>query len=171
MAFSRRRRSAGGALPADQRLKHQVTRACGLVEAMMFDVAAWLAGAERPVTPELNPNYLFNELRRFPRPRDRMTYYVSEELLESWGDVMDRWLGYGSRLQPHLGNRLALMVDGLGGPGPVKASFRFSNHSVILVGDRRQYCSGDWQVTVELSPNLKRIETCLLRPAGERPGS
>jgi hypothetical protein len=136
----------------------------GLVEALMFDVAAWLAGAVEPVTPELNPEYAFNELRRLPLPRDRMSHYLSEPLLDSWGEVMDRWLEYGLRLQPYFGNRLELTVDELGGTGPVKATFRFSNRSIILVGERREYCGGDWQVTVQIGPDLKRIENCLLRP-------
>jgi hypothetical protein len=169
MGFSRRGRASGGTAPIDRRLKHQVASVCGLVEALMFDVAAWLAGVEQPVSPELNPRYPFNELRRLPRPRDRMAGYVSEGLLGSWGEVLDRWLAYGSRLQPHFGHQLALVVDGLGGPGSVKATFRFPNRSIILVGDRREYCGGDWQMTVEISPNLRRIETCLLRPASEGP--
>jgi hypothetical protein len=139
----------------------------GLVEALMFDVAAWLAGAVEPVTPELNPGYVFNELRRLPLPRDRMSRYVSGVLLDSWGEVMDRWLAHGLRLQPHFGNRLALTVDELGGPGPVKATFRFSNRSIILVEERREYLDGDWQVTVQISPDLKLIENCLLRPVSE----
>jgi hypothetical protein len=139
----------------------------GLVEALMFDVAAWLAGAVEPVTPELNPGYAFNELRRLPSPRDRMSHYVGEGLLDSWGEVMDRWLEHGLRLQPHFGNRLALAIDELGGAQPVKATFRFSNQSIILVGGRREYLDGAWQVTVQISPDLKQIENCLLRPVSE----
>jgi len=165
MPFSRHGQPS--APQVDRRLKHQVARVCGLVESLMFDVAAWLAGAEQPVTPQLNAGYLFNELRRLPSPRDRMRHYVSEDLLESWGEVMDRWLAYGARLQPHFGHRLALLIDGLGSSGPIRASFRFSNRSIVLVDGRRDYCSGDWQMTVEISPNLKRVEACLLRPARE----
>jgi hypothetical protein len=139
----------------------------GLVEALMFDVAAWLAGAVEPVTPELNPGYAFNELRRIPSPRDRMSHYVGEGLLDSWGEVMDRWLEHGLRLQPYFGNRLALAIDELGGPQPVKATFRFSNQSIILVGGRREYLDGAWQVTVQISPDLKQIENCILRPVSE----
>lgn len=167
MAFSRRRQATGTSQAADQRLKQQVIRVRGLVEALMFDVAAWLAGADQPVSPELNPGYLFNELRRLARPRDRMSAYVSEEVLESWGEVMDHWLTYGARLQPSFGRRAALMVDGLDGPGLVRATLRFHNRSIILVGDRRRYCGGDWQLTVEISPSLKRIESCLLRPTAD----
>ena len=96
MPFSRHGQPS--APQVDRRLKHQVARVCGLVESLMFDVAAWLAGAEQPVTPQLNAGYLFNELRRLPSPRDRMRHYVSEDLLESWGEVMDRWLAYGATL-------------------------------------------------------------------------
>jgi hypothetical protein len=96
-----------------------------------------------------------------------MCQYVSQGLLESWGEVMDRWLAHGLRLQPHFGQRLALMVDGLDGPGPVRATFRFSNRSIVLAGERREYCDGDWQVTVQISPQLKRIETCILRSVSE----
>jgi hypothetical protein len=161
------RRDTDGSPPVDRRLKHQVDRVRGLVEALMFDVAAWLAGAVQPVTPEVNPGYAFNELRRFPSPRERMGHYVSRELLESWGEVMDRWLEHGLRLQPYFGQRAALTVDDLGGAGLVKATFRFSNRSIILAGDRREYSSGDWQVTVQISPHLRRIETCVIRPVPE----
>lgn len=137
----------------------------------MFDIAAWLAGAVCPVTPELCPDYAFNELRRLPVPRDRMAHYVGEALLDSWGEVLDRWVGHGLRLQPYFGQRLGLLVDGVGGSGPVKATFRFSNQSIILVGGRRQYCSGEWQMSVLITPNLKRIESCILRPVPEgQPG-
>jgi hypothetical protein len=151
----------------DRGVTLQVRRVRSLVEALMFDIAAWLAGVTSPVTPELCPDYAFNELRRLPVPRDRMAHYVGEGLLASWGEVLDRWVGHGLRLQPHFGQRLGLLVDGVGGTGPVKATFRFSNQSIILVGGRRQYCSGDWQMTVVISPNLKRIESVVLRPVAE----
>jgi|SRR5437868_13671305 len=170
-SFGAARRSPDGGRVADRSVTVQVRRVRGLVEALMFDVAAWLACAVGPVTPELHPDYAFNELRRLPLPRDRMAHYVNDALLDSWGEVLDRWVGHGLRLQPYFGQRLGLLVDGVGGTGPVKASFRFSNQSIILVGSRRQYCSGEWQMTVQISPNLKRIESCVLRPVPEsRPG-
>ena len=167
MALSRRSGAATALPQADQQLKQRMTRVCGLVEALMFDLAAWLAGADRPVTPELNPAYMFNELRRLPRPRDRMSAYLSEELLESWAEVIERWLTYGANLQPYFGRRLALVVEGLDGAGPVSATLRFPNQSTILIGSRRQYCRSDWELTVEISSTLKRIESCLLRPASD----
>jgi hypothetical protein len=161
------KRSGQGGRSGDRGVTLQVRKVQGLVEALMFDIAAWLAGVACPVTPELCPGYAFNELRRLPVPRQRMAHYVGEALLDSWGEVLDRWVAHGLRLQPHLGHRLGLLVDGVGGSGPVKATFRFSNQSIILVGGRRQYCSGEWLMTVVISPNLKRIESCVLRPVPE----
>src|SRR5262245_7260552 len=162
-------RSAGGDRPrlADRSVGVQVGRVRGLVEALMFDVAAWLAGAVRPVTPELFSGYAFNELRRLPLPRDRLRHYLSEPLLDSWGEVLDQWVGSGLRLQPHFGQRLGLLVDGIGGPGAVRATFRFPNRSIIVAGSHREYCRGEWQLTVLISPNLRRIQSCQLRPVPE----
>jgi hypothetical protein len=163
--FFRLRASTAPQQVVDHKVKVQVRKVRGLVEALMFDIAAWLAMAFEPVTPELCPGYAFNELRMLPAPCDRMQHYVSEALLDSWGEVLDRWIESGMRLQPHLGQRLELDVDGLGGSEPIRASFRFPNRSILLAGSRREYCSGDWMMTVLISPNLKRIESCMLRPA------
>src|SRR5216683_2715900 len=129
-----------GSRNVDHTLQLQVGRVRGLVEALMFDLAAWLAGALHPVTPELCPGYPFHELRRLSSPRERMFHYVSGPLLDSWGEVMDRWVSDGRRLQPYFDQRLELEIDGLGGPAPVKASFRFTNQSIVLVEGRREYC-------------------------------
>ena len=83
----------------------------------------------------------------------------------TWGEVMDRWLAYGARLQPHFGHRLALLIDGLGSSGPIRASFRFSNRSIVLVDGRRDYCSGDWQMTVEIGSELQAAVVEEGRPA------
>lgn len=166
MAHSfRGRHGPTGSRNVDRTLQVQVAKVRGLVEALMFDMAAWLASAIHPVTPELCPGYAFHELRALPLPRERMLHYVSEPLLDSWGAVMDRWVGGGLRLQPYFDQRLELEIDGLGGSEPVKASFRFTNQSIVLVEGRREYCNSEWLMTVEISPTLKRIETCTLRPA------
>jgi hypothetical protein len=169
MAFFERRRPPrrGGNGPnVDRSVQVQVERVRGLVEALMFDIAAWLAGASHPVTPEVFPRYPFNELRRLPSPRERMLHYVAGSILDSWGAVMDRWVSSGLRLQPYFDQRLELEIDGLGGSKQVLATFRFPNRSIVLVGDRREYCDSTWQMTVRISPTLKRIDSCVLRPAG-----
>lgn len=162
-----RRHAAPGAPGdnVDRSLQLQVNRVRGLVEALMFDVAAWLADVTRPVTPELCPGYAFHELRAMPSPRQRMLHYVSGPLLDSWGEVMDRWVAGGLRLQPYFDPRVELEIEGLGGPGPVIATFRFSNRSTVLVGGRREYCDSEWLMTVQISRALNRIETCLIQPA------
>ncbi len=162
---SRRWRAPTDSRNVDRTLQVQVERVRGLVEALMFDLAAWLAGVLHPVTPELCPGYAFHELRRLPSPRERMFHYVGGPLLDSWGEVMDRWVAGGRRLQPYFDQRLELEIDGLGGLEPVKASFRFTNQSIVLVEGRREYCNSEWLMTVEISPLLKRIETCTLRPS------
>ena len=165
---SHRRQAPNASANVDRTLQVQVERVRGLVEAMMFDLAAWLADAFHPVTPELCPGYAFHELRRLPSPRERMFHYVSEPLLDSWGEVMDRWVGAGLRLQPYFDQRLELGIEGLGGFEPVTASFRFNNQSIVLVGGRREYCDSEWLMTVQINPTLKRIESCTLRPWDHR---
>jgi hypothetical protein len=168
MGLSRRRGSGSAGAPptADQQLKLQVDRVRGLVEALVFDVATWLAATERPVTRDLHPDYAFNELRVVAQPRDRMSAYVSPELLESWGEAIEGWLALGAGLQPNFGRRLPLVIEGLEGRGPVSATVRFPNRSIIILpGGRRQYCGSDWQLAVEISPDLRRIEACTLAPA------
>jgi hypothetical protein len=166
MARSRGRQNATGAGDVDRTLQLQVEKVRRLVETLMFDLAAWLSGARHPVTPELCPGYVFDELRVLLSPRERMLHYLSEPLLDSWGQVMDRWLASGLRLQPSFGDRVELEIDGLGGLDLVKASFRFTNQSIVLVEGRREYCDSQWLVTLEISTSLKRIENCRLEPSG-----
>ena len=164
-SFWRDRQVPGRSRNVDRTLQVQVERVRGLVEALMFDIAAWLADVMHPVTPELCPGYAFNELRRLPSPRERMHHYVALSLLDSWGAVMDRWVASGLRMQPYFDRRLELEIDGLGGSEPVLASFQFTNSSIVQVEGRREYCKGEWLMTVQISPTLKRIENCQLRPA------
>ena len=150
---------------ADEEVQRRLERVSALVYALLHDVAAWLAQAEGPVSPEQHPEYRLRQVAEEPVPADRMARYLNRAVLDSWRPVLDRWLAHGYRYRPSFGRNVRVAVTEGGEEGP-RAVVTFQDRSEVEVpGGSRECPRREWTMTLWVTPDLKQIASVVLRAA------
>lgn len=141
----------------------------GLCFCLVFDICFYLAGKVAPVPADIS-EYKLNRLREIPQPLERMSHYVSPELIASWKTALEPFFAAGLRLSPELGDGGDLSEDGLIEGTAVRATVKFQNRSAVLDSNnvRGVLPRAEWQMSVFVNSDLTRIEHAVLRPAAPR---
>lgn len=157
------RNAASGVDETEERLE----RVTALVYALLHDVAAWLSGTVEPVDLAFYPEYRLRSVADLPEPRARMARYLNAGLLESWGDVLDRWVSQGFGYRPSFGRNLRVAIsDGLD-EGP-RAEVTFHDRSEVQTPDGEHLTPGRrWLMTVWVASDLRQIRSVVLREVTE----
>lgn len=148
-----------------EELAASIDRARDLIFALLFDVAAWLAGDAGPVAGEV-PEYRVSHATRLVRPADRLAKYVSADLLFIWSPLIEGWLASGRGFEPDFGLVEGLSVE-MGEGQQAQALARFPNHSVVIDAEGRHLYGGDWVLRVWFDPGIERITNAILRPLAQ----
>lgn len=155
--------------PLIEETEQRLERVTALVYALLHDVAAWLTGTVEAVDPRYYPEYRLRAVAELPEPRARMTRYLNAGLLESWGEVLDRWVSHGYEYRPGFGRNLQVAItDGLE-EGP-RAEVSFHDRSEVQTPEGERLTPGRrWSMTVWVAGDLRQIRSVALREATERP--
>ncbi|MBO0708735.1 MAG: hypothetical protein J2P44_10250 [Candidatus Dormibacteraeota bacterium] len=166
-----RRSAASGVDETEERLE----RVTALVYALLHDVAAWLSGTVEPVDVAFYPEYRLRSVADLPEPRARMTRYLNPGVLESWGEVLDRWVSRGFGYRPSFGRNLRVAISDGPDEGP-RAEVTFHDRSEVQTPNGDRLTPGRrWSMTVWVAEDLRQIRSVVLREvtdpplAGERP--
>ena len=149
----------------EERVDERLERVTALVYALLHDVAAWLGGLEEPVQAELYPEYRLRGVADLPSPRQRLARYVSPVLLESWGEVLDRWVASGYHYRPSFGRMVRVAVSEGAGEG-TRAEVVFQDRSEVELPDGSREAPGRrWQLVAWIADDLRQVRTVQLREA------
>lgn len=157
------------AAPAIDETEQRLERVTALVYALLHDVAAWLSGTVEPVDLGFYPEYRLRAVADLPEPRARMARYLNPGLLESWGEVLDRWVAQGYEYRPSFGRNLRVAItDGLE-EGP-RVEVTFHDRSEVQTPDGERLTPGRrWSMTVWVASDLRQIRSVVLREVAGHP--
>ena len=139
----------------------------GVCFCLLYDLCCWLAGVERGVPDDVD-EYTLAGLRQVELPFERLSRYVSPDLMKSWEGALQPFFASGYLLDPELGEAGSFRDHGRDRNGRVKAELTFGNRSGVLDrGERRhELTPRDWVLTVWLSPEPgKYVENATIRLA------
>lgn len=143
--------------------EERLERITALVYALLHDVAAWLSQTVEPVDVAFYPEYRLRSVADLPEPRARLARYLDAQVLERWGEVLDRWVSRGFEYRPSFGRNLRVAIsDGLD-DGP-RAEVTFHDRSEVLTPAGERLTPGRrWSMTVWVAGDLRRIRSVVLR--------
>lgn len=142
--------------------EERLERVTALVYALLHDVAAWLSGSVEPVDLAFYPEYRLRAVADLPEPRARMARYLNPDVLESWGEVLDRWVASGFQYRPSFGRNVRVAItDGPEGP---RAEVGFRDRSEIQTAEGERLTPGRrWSMTLWVAEDLRQIRSVVLR--------
>jgi hypothetical protein len=145
----------------------------GLCFCLLYDLFAWLVGAQRPVPDEVL-EYRVEAARGEADPGQRLRRYLDPALADHWERALAPFFESGASLSMELGETAPLGAEGLRQrEGEVRVELRFSEQSSLLDGLGRPHPlpRRDWVLEAWVSSGLDRVENARLRPAGGTTGS
>lgn len=142
--------------------EERLERVTALVYALLHDVAAWLSGSVEPVDLAFYPEYRLRAVADLPEPRARMARYLNPDVLESWGEVLDRWVASGFQYRPSFGRNVRVAItDSPEGP---RAEVGFRDRSEIQTAEGERLTPGRrWSMTLWVAEDLRQIRSVVLR--------